>query len=171
MLDIFKNFLETLKVWFRYFHGRCKPTNIEPLLHYPPTFIPLYFPSSDLVDVHGTTILVNVMGRVLAEGDADNCIWYMGAEPGGVAAGGQTHKEAWANFKIGYLSVIDDLAEESKTIDDFKYKVRNFFHEVNDVNDQFWRREFQKLEWPQKKTFVEFVTLNEADDMLTVRLY
>jgi hypothetical protein len=101
---------------------------------------PLVFSFHDAVIGNGFIAHVVAHGRAILMRDGGGReIWMYGVEPGGIAGGARSQHEAMREFKKSYLSVLFDIAIEAKSFEKFAVKVRRFFAEASDANEEFWR--------------------------------
>lgn len=129
---------------------------------------PLLFGYKDLIGGAGFIAVVETRGRALLEEGSDE-VWMYGLNPGGIAGGGTTHKEALSDFRTGYQSVLYDLANSAPGFEGFKEEVEKFFRQLNKDLEASW---FQAVEavkaggldadWLNKRTF--------SEDELSVRV-
>ena len=64
---------------------------------------------------------------------------------GGWDAAAGEGAEALNEFKKGYLSVLFDIATESKSFDEYKAALNQFFCEVNPANEDAWKGALQEV--------------------------
>lgn len=101
------------------------------------TTLPLVFGYRDLIEGDGFVAVVEVCGRaILVENEGD--VWMYGVNPGAVAGGGETRREALSDFRTGYQSVLFDLAECAANFGEFQHQVEAFFHQTNRPNEADW---------------------------------
>jgi hypothetical protein len=106
--------------------------------------LPLVFGYRDLIEGEGFVAVVEVYGRaLLVQGDEE--IWMNGVNPGGLAGGGGTRREALFDFRSGYQSVLFDLAEAAADFTDFQHRVEAFFHQTNRPNEADWTRALEQV--------------------------
>lgn len=122
---------------------------------------PLLFVYRDLVPGPGFIAGVEVFGRALLE-DEDGSAWMYGLNPGGIAGGGVTAREAMSDFRRGYVSVLEDIAGVATDFEDFKAQVTQFFWEPTETLDREWeaaraevRERNIEIEGLQKHVFSE----------------
>jgi hypothetical protein len=107
---------------------------------------PLVFSFRNLIAGNGYLAAVAMHGRVvLAEGIAaaeggDQETWMYGVQPGDIAGGAQEKTVAFAAFKKNYGDVLQDIAAEATSFEEFKTKATEFFNEVNEPNLADWER-------------------------------
>lgn len=102
------------------------------------TTYPLVFSFQEPIMGNGFVAYVVTSGRVLLTEESEDSIWMFGVQPGGIAGGGRERSEAFRQFKMSYLSVLFDIANESSSYDGFESAARAFFSEVNAENEQTW---------------------------------
>jgi hypothetical protein len=98
---------------------------------------PLFFTYRDLIHGKGYAAGVVVDGRALLR-EEDDGFWMYGVNPGGVAGSGHERAAAFHDFRLGYRSVLVDIAEEAPSFEAFADGVRSFFYEVNRPNERDW---------------------------------
>lgn len=104
-----------------------------------PVLYPLLFTFRERLQVAGRLVRVTACGRVSAFQDPDdNQWWFYGVNPGALAGQGSTPNSAFADFRIGFIQVMKDFAEESASVDDFEKLARAFFVQVADETDREW---------------------------------
>lgn len=92
-------------------------------------------------DLHfefGATRVVS-KGRALMVFD-EEAWWCHGVEPGGLTASGADPAAAFVAFKAAYGGVLEDLALESKDLDEFERAVSGFVHDRDSVEAAHWER-------------------------------
>lgn len=125
------------------------------------TTFPLLFGYRDLIGGKGYFAGVEVHGRaLLVETDGD--VWMYGLNPGGLAGGGTTRREALSDFRRGYSSVLIDIAHASDSFDSFKTEVESFFHQANEALEDGWRAAVEavradavKADWLNRRPYSE----------------
>jgi hypothetical protein len=98
---------------------------------------PLFFTYRDIIVGAGFVAGVEVHGRALLR-EEEGGFWMYGVNPGGVAGGGQERAAAFQEFRLGYRSVLLDLATEGESFDRFAASVHAFIDEVNQPNEREW---------------------------------
>ncbi|MDY7091329.1 MAG: hypothetical protein SX243_00005 [Acidobacteriota bacterium] len=98
---------------------------------------PLLFAYRDLVPGSGFIAGVEIFGRALLEEEEDSA-WMYGLNPGGIAGGGVTAREAMSDFRRGYVSVLEDIASVATGFKDFQEQVAQFFWESTEALDREW---------------------------------
>ncbi len=99
---------------------------------------PLLFTYRDVVRSSSFVAHVEGHGRVLLGVEPTEGFWMYGVNPGSIAAYGETPDEAHTSFRIFYRDVLNDIAGESATFDDFAEGVRAFFGQENRPNAVEW---------------------------------
>ncbi len=89
---------------------------------------PLLFGYRDLIAGNGYIAGVATDGRFLLDEDEDEYCVY-GVNPGGIAGTGTDRHEALQDFRLGYRSVLHDIAENAANFSDFRAEVKRFFSE------------------------------------------
>jgi hypothetical protein len=105
---------------------------------------PILFSFRHLIAGNGFVASVVIDGRALLTQE-DGGFWLFGVQPGGIAGGGSGLTEALNEFKKGYLSVLFDIATESKSFDEYKAALTQFFCEVNPANEDAWKGALQEV--------------------------
>ena len=101
---------------------------------------PLLFTYRDILLGDGFVAGVATMGRSLMVEEGENDFWIYGVDPGGIAAGGESQKEAASEFRSMYRTVLFDIADEARTYEEFKTAVEAFFEDKNEPFEQDWWR-------------------------------
>jgi hypothetical protein len=109
---------------------------------------PLVFSFRNLIAGNGYVASVAMHGRVVlaegalsTEGGGNQEIWMFGVQPGDIAGGAggdQQRSVAFVAFKKSYDEVLQDIAAEATSYEEFKEKVTEFFGEVNGPNLNDW---------------------------------
>lgn len=100
---------------------------------------PLVFSFRDPIVGKGFVAGVVVNGRAILTEEDDGDVWIFGVQPGGVAGGDRDKGAAFRQFKENYLSVLWDIASETRSFDAFKKEVEVFFAQTNKPNAQDWK--------------------------------
>ncbi len=103
----------------------------------PKRVYPLLCSFSENVVCSGFVAHVAANGRALAA-EEDSGWWFYGLNPGGLAAPGETLREAHYAFRDGFRKVLFDIASSTSDFDAFRTEVESFFNEVDDVTLQDW---------------------------------
>ncbi len=118
------------------------------------TSFPLIFNFRDLIAGQGFVASITTRGRLVLAEEAEGWTLY-GVNPGGLAGGAEDRTAAFADFRGGYQSVLDDIAHEAKDFETFKASVERFVLDTNlDVG----------AEWERLRTLVRSGAIN-LDDM------
>jgi hypothetical protein len=99
---------------------------------------PLLFSFRDAITGDGFLGGVTISGRALMEQESDGQWWMYGVRPGAIAESGRTPDDAFLRFRNRFKEVLFDIAEESKTFDDFKKEIERFFNEPNEIEERRW---------------------------------
>ncbi len=97
------------------------------------------FSFKDLIAGNGFIALVSMDGRVVQGEYGSDFEWLYGVQPGGISGGTE------GDFKIGYLSVLCDIAAEARSFEEFSAEVRKFFEQVNEPESRIWKEELRVL--------------------------
>lgn len=94
----------------------------------------------------GFLAAVRACGRALMvhEG-AEEGWWLYGVEPGGVAEGGASSKEAHLEFIVALRHFVQDVAARSGSFDGFKEAVEQFFSQVDEEDAARWEEAARHL--------------------------
>ncbi len=110
------------------------------------TTYPLVFTFHEVIVGNGFVAKIDLSGRaVLVEDKEEAGTWLYGVEPGAIAGGGTDYSAACREFKKSYLSVLFDLALETKTFDEFKKEVEAFTRAVNIPNQIAWETALKEV--------------------------
>lgn len=101
------------------------------------TTYPLLYKFFHWVHVGQVKAGVGVRGRGLLYDDKDGW-WLTGVDAGGITAEGTSPVEALGNFRIAFGQVIDELATQAPSFEQFKIEVLEFFGEVNNPAEIDW---------------------------------
>ena len=95
---------------------------------------------------NGFLARITMSGRALMrQEDGQWCMF--GVRPAGMAASGENIDEAFLNFRSRYKDILFDLAQDSKTFEEFERSVRRFFDEGDSDNEdeQSWEAALQTI--------------------------
>jgi hypothetical protein len=135
---------------------RCNMTNF-----------PLLFGFRDVVAGKGYFAGVTLDGRALLA-DEDDGFWMYGVNPGGIAAGGESHAEAQAAFRQSYRTVLFDIASEAGSFDEFKSEVERFFKETNEPTLADWTDAVDQVR--SGKVDADWLAKRSAESKVEVRV-
>lgn len=96
---------------------------------------PLLFGYRDLVEGRGFVAGVETSGRALLVEEDDGAVCLYGVSPGGLAGVGDSRREAMADFRDGYRTVLYDLAAEARDFEEFRREVERLVTEESDVEE------------------------------------
>lgn len=99
---------------------------------------PLFFAYRDYIYGNGFLADVTSHGRILCV-EEEGEVWVYGVEPGGLAASGNTVKEALRAYRTTFTNILVDLAADAGSLDAFRDVVRASFHEVNASFESDWK--------------------------------
>lgn len=105
---------------------------------------PLLFDYKDLIAGNGFLAGVLVGGRALLIEDDDG-IWMHGVTPGGIAADGESQKEATAAFRSVYRAALYDIAAEAVDFSHFQKAVSEFFEDENRIFRASWQKAVEQV--------------------------
>ena len=100
---------------------------------------PLVFSYRGVIRGNGFTARLHAISRVLAEEQEDGSIWMNGAEPGGIAIGGEDFDSAHANLKRMFHDIAWDAAEEADDLDSFRAEMDRFFRDIDQPVNAAWQ--------------------------------
>jgi hypothetical protein len=105
---------------------------VEPVQEYPLIFTYRHF-------VKGSGFFAEVCsrGRALMVKEEDGW-WMNGVQPGGLAEGGETFKEAHARFRDTFHEILVDIAYRVQDFDSFKAEIQSFVNETNELESKDW---------------------------------
>ena len=98
---------------------------------------PLLFTYRDILLGDGFVAGVEIKGRSLMVQEDDG-YWIYGVSPGGIAAGGESQKEAAEEFRSMYRTVLFDIAAEATTYEQLRSEVEAFFQNRNEAFEGDW---------------------------------
>ena len=101
------------------------------------TTYPLLFKFFHRVHVGQIRAGVGVQGRGLLYDDKGGW-WLTGVDAGGITADGTNPVEALGGFRITFGQVIDELATQASSFEQFKVEVLKFFGDVNNLVERDW---------------------------------
>lgn len=101
---------------------------------------PLVFTLQNAIEGCGFLAGITVTGKAVMEQDENGEWWMYGVCPGAIAAGGNTPKEAFQNFRNRYKEVLFDIAEECGGFLVFKNETEAFFRSEDPEEDARWER-------------------------------
>ena len=94
----------------------------------------------EAISGNGFYARITMSGRTLMRQEGDGKWWMYGVRPAGIAASGENIDEAFLHFRSSYKDILFDIAQESKTFEDFAAAVQRFFDEGDSDNQdaQLW---------------------------------
>lgn len=142
------------------------------------TQYPLLFTYHDAIVGNGFVAAVIVKGRALMEEEGDS-VWVYGVNPGGIGCGGGSQREAAANFREEYRTVLFDIAADAPDFAAFKVEVEAFFHDTSESILVDWKAAVDRVrrgqvqsDWLEKESAdsersIQVVNLccNESPDL------
>src|SRR6266404_7535939 len=107
---------------------------------------PIMLTLQDSISGNGFLARITMSGRTLMRQE-DGKWWMYGVRPAGIAASGENIDEAFLNFRSSYKNILFDIAQESKTFEDFYKVVQRFFDEGDSHNEdeQLWEAALQTI--------------------------
>jgi hypothetical protein len=108
------------------------------------TCYPLLFARRELVEGNGFVARVAVSGRALLT-DEEGEVWVEGINPGGFAANGKSHSEAFSEFGAAFRAVLLDIAAGAKSFEAFRAEAHRFSAEANVPALRDWEEAVQQV--------------------------
>lgn len=106
---------------------------------------PLLFTFRDTLFGNGFVVEVCASnGRVLCANEADG-VWMYGVNPGGMSAHGVDAATARQEFNATFSRILKELAQETRSFDEFKQVVAEFFEDTNKGNEAEWSEAVQRV--------------------------
>lgn len=100
--------------------------------------IPLFFTYRDCLFGNGFVVdVVARHGRALCVQESDG-FWMYGVNPGAMAASGDTPDEAHSEFRSLFSAILNDLAHEAESFEQFRALVTEFFEDTNPGHEREW---------------------------------
>lgn len=99
---------------------------------------PLVFTLQNAIEGCGFLAGITITGKAVMEQDENEEWWMYGVCPGAIAAGGDTPKEAFQNFRNRYKEVLFDIAEECGNFLAFKNETEAFFRSEDSEENARW---------------------------------
>jgi hypothetical protein len=115
------------------------------------TSYPVLFGYRDVIPGRNFVAFVKTDGRALLTKEQDG-YWLYGVYPGGIAGGGKEIAEASREFKMSYLSVLFDIAEEASSFEAFKEEVEQILSQRNAPTEQEWETAHAQVKSGQLST-------------------
>lgn len=113
--------------------------------------VPILFQLSHVVQGPGFDALVRVEGRAVMTFEDEE--WHCdGVEPGGLTRAGDSPFAAFGRFKVAFRHVLDDLAGDAVSLEDFERDARSFF-QTNRLEEVDWQT--ARLEMPADHELAE----------------
>jgi len=106
---------------------------------------PVMFTLRDAVSGNGYLAGVTVTGRATMRQEEDGKWWMHGVRPSGISSPGSTPEEAFLRFRESYKYVLFDLAQDSKTYEDFRSAVEALYLQRNEIEEACWETAFQGI--------------------------
>ena len=104
---------------------------------------PILFRITQAVRCEQFEALVTTEGRALMAFEDDEW-WCHGVEPGGMTEHGDGPLVAYEAFRLSFRHVLDDLAEESASIEAFQRDAQEFFN-ADTVEESRWEMALEEL--------------------------
>jgi len=96
---------------------------------------PIIVTVQDSISGNGFLARITMSGRTLMRREEDGKWWMYGVRPAGIAASGENIDEVFLRFRTSYKEILIDLAQETKTFEEFEAQVKRFFEENDADND------------------------------------
>lgn len=89
--------------------------------------------------IAGKKFLAGIVGRIRAVVvKEDGKHWFYGVNPGGIDDGGTTLDEAQFRFRDSFKKVLQEIAQDAQSFDEFKAEVRKFIEETDEAEEKDW---------------------------------
>ena len=95
---------------------------------------PIMLTLQDSISGNGFHARITMSGRTLMRHEEGKW-WMYGVRPAGIAASGENIEDAFLRFRTRYKEVLFDVAQESRTFEDFASQVERFFNESDADNE------------------------------------
>jgi len=95
---------------------------------------PIMLTLQDSISGNGFHARITMSGRTLMRQE-DGKWWMYGVRPAGIAASGGNIEDAFLRFRSKYKEILFDIAQESRTFEDFASQVDRFFNESDADNE------------------------------------
>lgn len=123
---------------------------------------PILFEYKDLIAGKGFLAGVAIAGRALLREDEEG-FWMHGVKPGGICADGDSQKEAAAEFRTLYRTVLYDIAAEAPDFECLQDEVRKFYEDEDRVLAKAWNEAVSEVrrgglasdwlnKWPSRRS-------------------
>ena len=106
--------------------------------------VPLYFDFRQLVAGNGFLAEIRMRGRATCVEEFGST-WVHGVNPGGLADNGDDLASAYANFRLGVIGVLFDLAKRADDLDQFHQAALTFLRETDDESVAEWEAARQTI--------------------------
>ena len=103
------------------------------MAHYP-----LLFKFRNLVVGNGFIAGIEARGRALMVEESPENWWMYGVQPGALAEGGETWKDAYQAFLNSYTAILVDVAESTSGFEEFKAEVTSFLKDSCEPRADEW---------------------------------
>ncbi len=104
---------------------------------------PIMITLQDTISGDGFLAKITMSGRTLMRQDGGKW-WMYGVRPAAIAESGCTIDEAFLRFRQTYKEVLFDIAQDSKSYDEFRAEVERFFNE-SDADEQAWENALRAI--------------------------
>jgi hypothetical protein len=105
---------------------------------------PIMITLQDTVSGDGFLAKITLSGRTLMRKEDDGKWWMYGVRPAAIAESGHTIDEAFLRFRQAYKEVLFDVAQESKSFNEFRSEVERFFNE-KDGDGELWEASLRTI--------------------------
>lgn len=101
---------------------------------------PLLLTLRDVISGDGFLAGITLSGRALVRLEEDGKWWMYGVRPAGIAESGISVEDTFLRFRKKYQETMFDIAQESRTYEEFKAEVERFFEEpdANPEDERLW---------------------------------
>ncbi len=131
---------------------------------------PILYRITHVVRCVGFEAMVVIDGRVLLAPE-DGEWWCHGVEPGALTEGGVAPFVAFEKFRSSLRHVLDDLAEECQSVEEFELSARKFFH-TDSVEEVRWNRALDSVREgiALEEPFQDMQRMKPRPSVLTVKM-
>src|SRR6266568_699758 len=107
---------------------------------------PILITLRDVISGEGFLAGITLSGRALMRYE-DEKWWMYGVRPAAIAESGDTIDETFLRFRNSYKEVLFDMAQESRTFEDFRGAVEKFFYEADEdgEDERLWEQALSNI--------------------------
>lgn len=117
--------------------------------------------------IAGKKFLAGIVGRmraVVVKEDSQH--WFYGVNPGGIAQGGASLDEAQFRFRDSFKKVLQEIAQDAASFEDFKTEVSKFIEETDEAEEKDWLEARQAIREGNIKPGEQFSNLPRVEQDL-----